>query len=456
MNGEGKMNSLSKRQINIKELRKYLKKLRVITIIVVIAGIILGSVFSVVSKKAMVEENVNSALQNVQNAKASLNTTDASDVESSYQSYLQLIKKKNACVEQNKSSILLNLDPNNSAGVVSNYLISGNKHAKKIMTSLSDDIMSDAVCNEISSKMTDKPQKAYIRELVEISDSESNDNSNNVTVNTNDNDSAALIKMQIYARNSKELSMMKSIVNVRINSLVKKYKATYGDFSFKLVDEKNDKITEDEVLKDNMNENSKLVNVVNLISTLKNSLSETEKNYFDALVAAGNTSQTNNVVTKIDPKLVATYGIGFGLIILIIYLILVIAKYMVSNKLHYASEMENLFDAELIADVDKHGDYDHVKKEFDFFVDLQKGYVGLTGTIESDEIQNVINALSNNQHVIVMPKELKTEADYENLAKVSDIVLVEKTEQSDVREINELVNYYRKKNIKVNGSIVID
>ena len=28
---------------------------------------------------------------------------------------------------------------------------------------------------------------------------------------------------------------------------------------------------------------------------------------------------------------------------------------MVSNKLHYASEMENLFDAELIADVDKHG-----------------------------------------------------------------------------------------------------
>ena len=52
--------------------------------------------------------------------------------------------------------------------------------------------------------------------------------------------------------------------------------------------------------KDNMNENSKLVNVVNLISTLKNSLSETEKNYFDALVAAGNTSQTNNVVTKID------------------------------------------------------------------------------------------------------------------------------------------------------------
>ena len=47
-----------------------------------------------------------------------------------------------------------------------------------------------------------------------------------------------------------------------------------------------------------------------------------------------------------------------------------------------------------------------------------------------------------------MPKELKTEADYENLAKVSDIVLVEKTEQSDVREINELVNYYRKRKYK--------
>lgn len=450
------MNSLSKRQISFKELKKYLYGKRKIMIVVLILAIVAGSVFSIVSKRAIVESNSNAAAQSVQSARGALSEADASYVDSSYKNYTNLAAQKASYEDELQNSILLNLNPDTSVRKKFSYIISGNKHADTIRDSMSQNVMNDTVNQAISNTLSGKPKIAYVKQLVEFT-STNTSSSNKVTVQLDDNESMAVLSVNIYARTSTELNNIKKIVNARIQSLTKTYQKSFGTFSCRLADETSNKLTDSDILYYKSEMNTSIDTVINQISTLKNSLSDDQRTYFDALVAANGQSATGNTVTtSISPKLVGTYGLGIGLIVLILYLIIMIIRYMTSTKLHYGLEMEQLFNAELIDEMNKKHDQNHVKKEFDYFINMQNGLIGVTGSATSDGINELIGTLSDNSKVIALAKNPQTDADYEQLTKITGVVLVEKDEVSDVREIDKMVEYYRKKNIPLIGSIVID
>ena len=452
------MNTLTKRHINFKKMTNFISKKKKSIIIVFIVGILIGAVFSVASKKAIVMNTENSALAEVQTAKKSLSSSEASYVDSAYNTYTKLVKKKNQYDDYEENSILLNLNTETSAGVELTYYISGNKKATNIKNNYKASLVNDNLAKTISSKFSDKPKITYVKELIDFkSEENSSDNTVILENNSSNNDASETMTISIWARNSSELKIMEDAVKARINQLKTKYEATYGDFNLKLADESSDRITDTELSNFQNKVDSDLSTTVNLITSVQNSLSETERNYFNVLVAAGKSAQSNSKpASTVSVKLVATYGIGIGLIILILYVIVLIVRYLMSNRLHYALEMEHLYGINLITEMNKNHDFENVKKEFEYFMNHEDGVIGITSSSDSDEVKEVLRKLSDLDHVVLLAAEPKADEDFEKLNKGSGIVLIEKDEESDVRKINEIIDYYKKKNIQVKGSIVID
>lgn len=449
------MNSLSKRQVNFNKLKHYIYKRGKQAIIVLIIAMLIGAIFSVVSKKAVVVTGINTTLQNVQNAKASLSESEASYVDSAYKSYVNLADQKKKYQDYIDKSILLHLDSEKSTGKKLIYLISGNKKAEAIRNAYQSSLVTNVLCNKISAQFSDKPNIDYIKDIINAKAVDSPTN-NSISIQEI-NDASSIISVVIWARNDSECSIMTKEVKARMNTLTANYEKSFGNYSIKLINESVDKISNSDLVANKNTANTNLTNVVSSISTIESSLSETQRNYFDALVAAGeNTTGTSTPVSSISPKLVVTYAIGIGLIIFILYLILIIIRYLMSSKLHYALEMEKMFGINLIAVQDQENDEDQVSKDLEYYVSHFGKTIGLTSTLDTSEVQELMKKLSEINGVKIIPNKLITDDDFKKLSNISEMVLIEENEVSDIRKINEIIEYFNKKDIKFNGSIIID
>ena len=179
--------------------------------------------------------------------------------------------------------------------------------------------------------------------------------------------------------------------------------------------------------------------------------------YFDAVVSAENVS-TKSVQVKEARTLKGTikYVVAGGVLLLVLYILLLILLYLVDDRLHYAREVENLYDIPLISTVTDRTKLQQVFMEvkYDLHDDIQN--IGVISTIDSEEGNKVKEGLSTELGVLSLKKYPDTDNDFKALKNIKKLIFIEKIGESNVKDIKNVIDYYDNKGIKVDGFVVID
>lgn len=448
------MNKNSKRQINMKCYTQWVKRRKTILVCIAVFGLILGSAFSIITGKAKAKtvEQVHEAA--VAETRAALGTTEVTKVDNVFTTYQELSVQLNKLRQQSKKSIYINLDPNDSKGTELVYLINNNKKINAIGTAINALVVDDDLCNQINSKLSKKISPEYLKELVNVTLDVSNTNDVKVETGTEE-DTAKTLVINIYAQNDKQLKVITNAVKAKINKLTQNLSKVYGSFSCKLGAETSQTITSNTINTSRVSESTSLSTITSAMSSLTNTLTVNQKAYFDALATAKQdkivrTKQGNSIT------LIALYAIAFAVIFIIITLFVVMIKYLKAPQLLNEKELEQMFGATLIGQINNEKDADHVMHELAYLLNNSAEKIGIVSSNGEKDIIDLIDYFSKNVDITKLKMQPESEEDYQKLVGIKKIVIIEKINSSSIDSIEKMLEYYNHKGIEACGSIVID
>lgn len=445
------MNTFKGRRIDLKYFMISLKRKGRQMLIVLLVGLVLGGVFSVVSGAAK-RKAANAATQKaVTETKGALGTVEATQVENIFSTYKALTNQFNSVKDYTNNSVKLNLDPKTSVGEEVVYLVNKNKKISAVSTAISALVVDDDLCNQINAKLSTKLDSSFIKELISVTIDNSNDDKQ-MTGSTDDQEFARSLIINIYAQNDEQRKVFTSCVKAKVASVAKNLQKTYGTFDCKLAADTQSKITEADLNKLKSDASTNLSSITSAITSLTSTLSVNQKTYFDALVTADQTTATV-APSGYRVTVIGTYAIGFAILFLILYLGVFTLRYLLSKKIHYGKELEQMFGAKLLADIQDEDSLQIAIQELNYLVNNTREQYALVSTTSSEKINELIKKLADATQLDILPARPQSNKDYEKMSKVQKLVIVEENEISSIDEIENCVKYYNDKFIEIAAAI---
>lgn len=448
------MNTFTGRRIDLKYFMASLKKKGHQLIIVLIVGLVLGGCFSIVSGAAKRPAANAAAQKAVVETREALGAVEATQVDNVFSTYKALTNQFNSVKDYTNNSVKLNLDPKTSVGEELVYLVNKNKKISAISTAISALIVDDDLCNQINAKLSTKLDSSFIKELINVTIDNSNDDKQ-MTGSIDDQEFARSLIINIYASNDEQRKVFASCVKAKVNTVVKKMQATYGSFDCKIAADTQSKITEANLNKLKSDASTNLSSITSAITSLTSTLSVNQKTYFDALVTADQTTAAA-APTGYRVSVIATYAIGFGILFLILFVAIFMVVYLSSKKLHYGKELEQMFGAQLLAEIKDEDSLAHAIQELHYLVDHTNGQYAIVSTTKSEKMQSLLKKLSDAAQIDILPAMPETDKDYENMSHVQKLVIVEEDEISTLDAIESCIKYYNEKSIQIAAAITTE
>ena len=440
--------------IDIHDIITYLKhKKKKYFLFVFIIGFIVGGTFNVISTSRNKSASANNSEQsNLEAARATLSEEKASQTESVYKNYILF---QNSLDTINSSSILSTNSKTGVQNVLTYYIESKNNSnsvAQAIKSMFFDEKLTSNINNQLKTKIDDETLKQFIN--FDIKESKTNKNNNEGSNNSN-----VVFSITIFAKNKSQLSIITSNSTKQVNELVKKLIKLNSSIKCQLLGTSVSKISESDVLDLRSSLANRITDITTAMNNLKNLLDSNQQSYFDLLLSQSKSTKTTTAKqTSSGVSIIQVCKYAFSLAILfeIIYLLIVVVSYVLSNKLHSTNEVHDLLHLNIISLVKNKDDINNAINELDYYLNGKKESTALSTSLESPNLLDQMKVLSNECSLKVINSYPVTKKDYDELTKLNNVILVEKIGASNTKEIKKLIEYYQAKHIDIKYVILFE
>lgn len=439
------------RPIKMKDLWKYICSFKRKILIFFIIGVILGGTYAFVGKKAYIDPNASSQAE-LAAAKGTLNTTQIQNTEATADSYTKLENQRKEIQKYIDQSIYLNLDESTSTSNTLVYTISETKKTTAVIRAIDAMLVNDSFCTSINRTLKTNYSKASLYQLVRLNYDNSNDA--NISIDLEKSTDSKTYEISVYAANPNQINQISNIVKARVTKICNQLKNSYGLFKNQYVGSSIAAVNADQISNDKLNYVNKISTITSTMSSLMNNLGSNERTYFDALIKQEKNKATNSK-KSFSKSIVVKYAILGAVIFSILMMCIVIYKYLSSDELRDASEMELAFDIPVVSTIHDINQLDLTIAEINYMIKQKNKKVAIITSNENNEdIKSVLKDLS--KEFIVLSQLPKGKKDMETIEQIDSIVLLEKNHFSSLNDIYKGVNYYKNHGIEAIGAIVID
>lgn len=308
------------------------------------------------TKKELLESSIASGQAKVEEAKGLLSQREIEEVDRAVETYDDLTQKYYDLLSYSEHSIKMQLDPNH---VQTGYLqytvdnhysveypvIAKRDNTESILGAIGTNACTDDVCREISSKLGDELDPAWIKELIV----------------TNIQSGNIVISVQGISKESCEV--MLDVIKEALNNVKDEMRKAYGDFDLIIVSEKYGECPNEYILNDQINCINNINILKNTMNNLTNIMTEQQRQYYVACLDVK--SLENNDLDEIEiqesrtqkteTKVLQYFDITFILVGLFLGIIIVCfwqgIAYLLSEKLRMANDLEDGFGVRIIGEI---------------------------------------------------------------------------------------------------------
>ena len=268
------------REIYIKDMLFYiLRKWRVILIWMIVLAVAADGFSAMKSYKSVNEAQQISTEDELKTLKDSLNEEDAEKVEDTYETYQYYKESLDYTQKYYKNSIKMQIDPNNVPTVKMQYYISDAKSFNDIINAYSNAVLTDEVCKDISEQVNLGAKTSYISELMDFNVKNDNDN---IIINENIDGKSLIVT--IIAPKKEVCEKIADVVENKIQEATPEIKKNLGGFKIQKVDRSYMSKADSGLLSQQQNVLYNLNSIKTSISNLNSSLTDEQKNYYNALI----------------------------------------------------------------------------------------------------------------------------------------------------------------------------
>lgn len=451
----------ARRTIDISGYLKRLKNNFKIIVIIILAGVVVGSVFSVVSGNAITseEKTYQKNQEKLKNAEAALTNNDIKDVNASFQSYQSLDKQKKTLQKFVKNSIYLNLDDSTAKAEKIVYTITNNNKSNSILNSYIELINDDDLYADINKRLNKDISSANLAQLIDIEKGDTSSNKSSVNVITDEATSGTLT-ITVYGQNQTQCDAISTAIKSKVSEVTSNLKNTYGNFVLDLTGETSIPVLSNEINESKQNYNTQLYSIMNSMNSLISSLSDNEKTYFNALKQISGVTVKKSKAKWSYSKIIV-YAFLMAFLFILCYIILTALRYISDGKVHTSKEFKSLFNTNIIYQLNSDSKQDLValSNELSYIgKEVENGKVGIVSSLGENYVAKFIDQLDQStltQYVVLSQRPVNR-ADFENIESVNRIIYVEGIENSLADDVVNTVDYYSMKNKKSLGMILLE
>lgn len=435
---------------------------------------------------------------------AAMPKADVKETEDAFYTYCKLQENYESCKEYYDNSILMHLDSNAVPTIRLVYQIVVDKENKVNINELINlyeiSIKSEENCEKILNEIGISSKTSYIKELISIYDlyekleNEKNNQKNELIMEEKNEDNALMV-VNIQGENEQQCKKISEIIAGEMNKITNRYQKIFNNYKVNYISDNFFYYTDRNLFK----EQKDCINDMNLATssmrTLKVSLTETQKNYLNALL--DNTDEAKKekkevlsanqvVVSKVQYINIKLILAGFlvGAFLAIGYLA---CKYLFTPFLFSHEEIKDYFDATMLGKLKIEGEKNNRinewlmnifhKKENSFSSEEKKEmvisnirliaqkkqlkHIHITGSVNSKAIGNVKKLLKeelkNLKVEITIGSNIHYDAEsLEQLTQSDGVVFIEQIGESFSKEIDEEIEICNKYGIEIIGIIVME
>lgn len=448
------MNNNTNMRFDIKAFLSYLRTKMKFFIIVIVIGLVLGGAFGVFKQYRNSQiSSSDSSQQAINTARAALSKEEIKKVDSSFIIYKDYINQVNKLKDYENTSIYLNLT---SSGVGKKYIyyVSGNN-----INVLSDSIKELVVDNSLLTTINSDLKKNNIKtisyddllDLIQISDSETQKDSSVVESST----SLKALVIKIYATNEKQLNIITSCFNKSLQSNFTKLKSKYKSWTFTRISTSNIKPDSDSITSKKNDIANRIQGDMSAISSLQNSFTENQTNYFNALLAGESASNTSNVNTgtSISVKAIIKTVIIVEIVLILLYLCVLFTKFIFSGIIYSSDEISEVYHLPVIYELDN--DVNKAINEVNYYLEKHNENCGMISLVNDEDSMKLADSLAETNSITLLHKYPEAKNDYQVLNTIKNILVIVRIGSTKTKDLEKLINYYRQKDINVDGVVAI-
>lgn len=496
---EKDLERMDEREIDIKDFLMYACiRWRMFLIWVLIGAIVLGGIgawkaYSAnrVAQQALEtlsEESAQSKEKVVEELKQSLTNQEALEVERVFESYKDMVRNCESVAKYIEESVRMQLDPYAVSTISLGYFVDnhyqsvypaveGKDNTAATIVALQEGVLDTITYNRIIKELGWDKDEEYVRELISMR-------------NVGD-----VFYISIYAPGQAECETIRDIIMERIQVRSGELQNIFGKFDVEIIENEYRVIIDRDLLSEQTSMVSNIYNYKSNYALLEAGMSESQKSYLNELKnielqmsTKKNIDKNNEIEVPKQGLFQIKYVLLGALVGIVLYCVLLFLRYVLSEKLHTADEMEQRYCVRLLAEIDGVEARKRKKGVDKFFHDLfiREGFV--------QNVEDAVSAIQSEIHVLVKNAnvnsfyvattcdtlecdrviesicEKKNEEHYsiyrgdevsykpEELVKIGEcdgVVFVEQVGASSYKRIRRLVCFCRKNNIPIIGCAVV-
>ena len=447
------------------------------------------------SDQQIAENKMDEANNLVESYKEKLTDRELEEVERSVASYEDLLQKYNKAISYNNKSIKMKLNPNQVPTVVLNYnidthyevtypVIEKRDKAPDIAYALESSITSGDIYKKIGEQINLDEESSYLAELIQV---EYFENSNfSITVNYLNRDDCILIA---------------EILNEYIMAEAKNLKENMGGFEIILTSDNYSEGPNADILAAQASQANNINVIKNALNNLFYGLTEDQKNCYYAILDQNKlermeednyTNQNSEAeITEKEQtqmtgevKIIHVKYIFLGIIIgMLLYAVIIFIKYVASDELKTTEDIENIYKLPLLGQIDitkrkgidkkievafQGETVDSAEEQQEYVCanvllyaercDSKKIFVMSSSMNQQiDEMmQSIVDKLRKEKIEISFGKSsLHSAESLKKLMNMDAVIIVEKIDTTNTKELEKLINQCCFQNIPVLGGVIL-
>lgn len=467
--------SSKRRELDFTDLIKTLIHKMKIIIVIAIIGALLGGGGAFATGRTQVTTSAGSD-GSLEEAKAKLDQGQIEKVQDAVKSYDDLRKKRKDLLALMDNSQYLNLDVNKADGVRNIYLISKKNQTSAILKAMISLTKNDELRQEINEKLDQNLTKYDFDHMIQIYDGETLKTANNremTVVGEDNNDVTRLLVVDVYSSDENSEKIMVEAVKDRLNAVINQISASEGDYKANLIGRNTINLNADDVIDLKLDYTNQLNAIASTINQTTGYFNDEEKAYFNALVTEQTTTIAKNkndsnakVTTVFSKKQFLKYAIlgfvGFG----ILAVLGLFMQYILDKSVHTVEEIKSVFRLDILCriPVNKKGESNEqsikvASEELQYLTEKYSGEkIGILTSSETIADNGILEKIISNDlrnKVVPLKARPETDNDFTKLSEIKRVVLVEGPKVSKYDDLEETLNYYFKKQIEIEGAIVL-
>lgn len=449
-------------------IRKLIKQWKKILLLIVL-GAIIGCALCFLSGKAVTKQahmSKQDQLEYIINtASANLTDIEIENVKSNHLIYKTLTEKRQDIQKYLEASQYFKLQSGDAISMETGYAILVDDLYDSISKNIVNMILTDDLFVQINTELENPILDEDLGNMVTFETISPDLTNVKLNMDGSLNQKVNVIKMSTSAENKDICKVIDNAVQSRMIAIEKelgtscsglKIQKIYSKFTTFQLKKLIEKYT---VYADTINK------ISSNLTAVYTSMSEPERAFYQVLnknsEMDGEIEDINagEVKSQIEYKQIIKYVFVFMILLPMIYCCIFVCCYIFDGKLHNEKVISNQLQIPILSQIEKE-DFSIALKELKYL--SQKNVNSKIGIVSSSNhpymtevLKKLEDKLRDEADIILLKAHLENDEDFRKLDTIHSLIIVENEEKSKIKEIIETTNYYKNKQIPIEGAIMV-